>query len=304
MDLLHPQLAAFAAVIDEGSFEAAAQSLAVTPSAVSQRIRALENRLGQLLIVRKSPCKATAMGERLLRHVRPMQDLEAEALAEIVPQSAAVKTAPRVAIAVNDDSLQTWIIEGLSGIHRDTGLTFDIRVDDQDHTLDLLRDGTVLGAVTSEQAPLPGCNVYPLGALRYLAIASPAFITRHFSGGLNAHAFNAAPMIVFNRKDALQWQFVRRVTRARINPPIHYLPTSTGFVEAAALGLGWCLAPEQLVRAAIDEERVGLLDHTRWVDVALFWQQTAIKSKSMDEVGRGLRSAARAVLRVSGDRRR
>lgn len=50
------QLAALAAVIECGSFDAAADRLHVTPSAVSQRIKALESRVGQVLVVRDKPC--------------------------------------------------------------------------------------------------------------------------------------------------------------------------------------------------------------------------------------------------------
>lgn len=296
MDLLHPQLSAFAAVLEEGSFEAAARRLSVTPSAVSQRIKALEDRLGQVLVVRRTPCRPTPAGERLLRRTRPMQVLEAEAMADFLPGHAAATPTRSVAIAVNDDSLQTWFLAALAALHRRHGLLFDVRVDDQDHTLELLRDGSVLGAVTSESRPLQGCNVHPLGTMRYHAIASPSFRERHFAHGLDAAALANAPMIVFNRKDALQWRFVRRITRARLAPPIHYLPTSTGFVEAAARGLGWCLAPESLVMPALRAKQVVVLDAERWLDVPLYWQHAAVRSSTLQRIGQALREAAASAL--------
>lgn len=295
MDLIHPQLAAFAAVLEEGSFDAAAQRLSVTPSAVSQRIKALEDRLGQVLVVRQSPCRPTPAGERLLRRVRPMQALQAEALADFAPLRA---SAPRVIpIAVNDDSLQTWFLGGLAELHRRHGYIFDVRVDDQDHTLEMLRNGSVLGAVTGQAKPVQGCNVHPLGAMRYFAIASPQFARRHFPAQIRADAMAAAPLIVFNRKDALQWRFMRRITRARLSPPVHYLPTSIGFVEAAALGLGWCLAPESLIAPALEGGRVVVLDPERWLDVPLYWQHAAVRSDTLGHLGRALREAAAAALR-------
>lgn len=295
MDLLHPQLAAFAAVLEEGSFDAAARRLSVTPSAVSQRIKALEDRLGQVLVVRQTPCRPTPAGERLLRRLRPMQALEAEALADFLPADEA---APRaVTIAVNDDSLQTWFLGGLARLHHRYGYLFDVRVDDQDHTQEMLRDGSVLGAVTGQARPVQGCNVHPLGAMRYYAIASPAFAAEHFRRGLRTEALGAAPLIVFNRKDELQWRFIRQITRARVAPPVHYLPTSTGFVDAAALGLGWCLAPETLIAPAIGAGRVVILDAKRWLDVPLYWQFAAVRSEILENVGRALREAAAASLR-------
>lgn len=261
MELLHPQLAAFAAVLDEGSFESAARRLSVTSSAISQRIKALEDRLGQVLVLRTAPCRATPAGQRLLRRLRPMQVLQAEAMADFLPDAGAGGTPRTLSIAVNDDSLQTWVLSALADLHQAHGLLFDVHVDDQDHTLELLRAGTVLGAVTAERRPLQGCNVQPLGTMRYHAIASPDVVARYFSSGLDAAGLSRAPMMVFNRKDALQARFARRITRMQLSPPIHYLPTSTGFVDAAARGLGWCLAPEAMVLPAV--ERKTLLSSTR-----------------------------------------
>ena len=295
MDLIHPQLAAFAAVLEEGSFELAAQRLSVTPSAVSQRIKALEDRLGQVLVVRQAPCQPTPAGERLLRRVRPMQALETEALADLLPERHSTTRA--IAIAVNDDSLQTWFVGALSLLHRRHGYLFDVRVDDQDHTLEMLRDGSVLGAVTGEAKPIQGCNVHRLGDMRYFAIASPQFAAKHFRTAIDASSLATAPLIVFNRKDDLQWRFIKRITRARLSPPVHYLPTSTGFVEAAALGLGWCMAPESLVAPALKAKKIIVIDPARWLDVSLYWQHAAVRSATLENIGRGLREVAAEALR-------
>lgn len=297
MDLLHPQLAAFSAVLEEGSFEAAARRLSVTASAISQRIKALEDRLGQVLMVRQAPCRPTAAGERLLRRVRPMQALEAEAMADFLPAETAAGRPHSIAIAVNDDSLQTWLLPALADLHHAHGYLFDVRVDDQDHTLELLRTGAVLGAVTSESKPLQGCNVHALGAMRYHAIAAPAFVARHFAAGLGAAGLAQAPMLVFNRKDGLQARFMRRITRTRLAPPIHYLPTSIGFVDAAARGLGWCLAPEQMLAQALRDKRIVIIDRRRWLDVPLYWQHAAVRSSVLQHIGQALRTAASSMQR-------
>ncbi|WP_370679598.1 LysR family transcriptional regulator ArgP [Comamonas sp. GB3 AK4-5] len=300
MDLVHPQLAAFAAVLEEGSFEAAGRRLSVTSSAVSQRIKALEDRLGQVLVVRQPPCRPTPAGELLLRRVRPMQTLEAEALTDFLPEKNLSALARPIAIAVNSDSLATWFLPALAQLNRQYGYLFDVRVDDQDHTLHLLRDGSVLGAVTSEAAALQGCEVQALGAMRYQAIAAPDFVTRYFPAGVDAASLALAPMIVFNRKDELQWRFVRRVTRARLAPPMHYLPTATGFVEAAALGLGWCLAPESLVQPALAAGSIALIAPERWLDVHLYWQHAAVRSATLQNISAEIRRAAPTSLRSKG----
>lgn len=294
MDLIHPQLAAFSAALAEGSFDAAAKKLSVTPSAVSQRIKALEDRLGQVLLVRQSPCQPTPAGQRLLQRLQPMKILEAEALADLHPEKAGPFFTIAVAIAVNDDSLQTWVLEALSVLHQAHGYLFDVRVDDQDHTLSLLRDGAVLGAVTSQASALKGCNVVSLGSMRYRPIASPKFVKTHFPQGVDALSLAKAPMLIFNRKDELQWRFVRRVTKAKISPPVHYLPSSTGFVDAARLGIGWCLAPEALIKEAVAAKHVVILDQDRRIDVPLYWQHSAVRSSTLHAVSRAFVAAAKA----------
>ncbi|MBB5673230.1 DNA-binding transcriptional LysR family regulator [Xanthomonas arboricola] len=172
----------------------------MTPSAISQRVKALEDRLGQVLVIRKAPCRPTPAGERLLRRVKPMQVLESEAIADFLPGDSSAGHPRTLAIAVNDDSLQTWFLAALSALHREHGVLFDVQMDDQDHTLELLRSGAVLGAVTAERKPLQGCNVQALGVMRYNAIASAAFVATHFKQGFSAAALAHAPMLVFKPK--------------------------------------------------------------------------------------------------------
>jgi LysR family transcriptional regulator (chromosome initiation inhibitor) len=140
--------------------------------------------------------------------------------------------------------------------------------------------------------------VRALGTMRYRPIASPELATRYFAAGVDAAAFARAPMIVFNRKDALQWRFMRRITRARLAPPVHYLPTSTGFVEAAARGLGWCLAPELLIGPALRAKTIVHIDPVHWLDVPLYWQRAAVRSSTLDQLEHALRAAAAGALRT------
>lgn len=296
MSLLNPQLAAFAAVLDEGSFDGAAKRLSLTPSAISQRIKALEDRLGQVLILRRTPCEATEAGERLLRSVQQMRLLEAETLKDFhVGADASGPTT--VAIGVNADSLATWFLVALAQLHDRHRLLFDVRVEDQDHSTNLLRDGSVLGAITADAQPVQGCSVKKLGVMRYLPVASPAFVARHFAKGVKAESLGAAPMLVFNRKDALQWRFVHGVTRARLAPPMHYVPSSTAFVEGAELGLGWAMAPESMLAKAFAEGRLKPIAANRWLDVPLYWQHWSIRSHTLSTVTDTLLDAARKGLR-------
>lgn len=286
MSLVHPQLAAFAAVIEEASFDGAALRLSITPSAISQRVKALEERLGQVLIVRQPPCRPTEAGQILLRKVQPMLALEAEAFADFQLDHTAENARRRLNIAVNDDSLETWVLPALAQLHQEFGYLFDVIVDDQDHSLSLLRDGSAVGAVTSEDKAIQGCEVHSLGTMRYLAIASPDYLRRYFAEGLTAETFQQAPMLVFNRKDALQSRFMAQFTAQPLSPPTHYLPTSKGFVEAAALGLGWCMVPECMIQTALAERRVVLLASDVTIDVPLYWQHTSVRSSTLNNLTR------------------
>ncbi len=163
-------------------------------------------------------------------------------------------------------------------------------MDDQDHIL--LRDGSVLGAVTAESQPVKGCNVHPLGAMRYHAIVSPGFARQYFNDGMQAAALARAPMLVFNRKDELQWRFVRRLTRARLQPPLHYLPSSTGFVEAAACGLGWGMAPETLVAPAVRAGRVVVLEPPLARRAAVLAACRRARSSTLQHITQALRTGS------------
>lgn len=300
MQLDSRQLAAFSAVLREGSFEAAARALHVTPSAISQRIKALEERLGRVLIRRGAPCIATEAGQSLHRHALQVRLLEAEVLAPFRQddgsQSAAANAGDSlaIAIAVNADSLATWFMPALAGLRQTA--TFDLLVEDQDHSHELLRQGRVLGAVTAEPHPVQGCAVRRLGAMRYRAVASPAFITRYFPSGLDDAALAGAPCCVFNTKDRLQERFLRQLTRRRLRPPQHRIPSTHGFVHAALEGLGWGMNPQALVEPLLAAGMLVDLAPGRVLDVPLYWQHWRLEAAVLRLLTSGVDSAARAAL--------
>ena len=263
------QLAAFAAVVREGSFERAAGALHVTRSAVSQRIKQLEERVGQVLIRRATPCLPTEAGQALLRHAQQVALSEAEALQTL---GLAPEAGPHIAVGVNADSLATWFVAAMADAVQMAPMTFDVHVEDQDHSAHLLREGRVMAAVTSDPQPVQGCHVVRLGTMRYLAVASPAYRAAHFSRGLDAAALAQAPVLVFNRKDGLQNRFMRRITRKGVAPPVHWIPSSHAFVEAALAGLGWGMNPVRLAQPLLDDGRLVDLLPGQAVDVPLYWQ--------------------------------
>src|SRR6266508_2031611 len=286
------QLGTFAAVVEEGSFEAAARRLHVTPSAVSQRIKALEQRLGQVLVRRAKPVRPTEAGQALVRLAGQVALLESETLAAVRGGRDAAVT--RLPIAVNADSLMSWFMPALPAVEASQLVCFEIHSEDQDHSAALLRDGSVMAAVTADSRAVQGCRVLRLGSMRYLAVASPSYLARWFPDGVTADGLGWAPMVVFNRKDALQERFLRKVTRRRLDPPVHYVPSSGAFVDAVRLGLGWGMVPEEI---ALSDPGLVELEPGRHVDVPLFWQHWRLDSPALAGLTASVRAAAAAALR-------
>ena len=290
-------LSALAAVVREGSFERAARTLHVTPSAVSQRIRWLEERVGCALVVRSQPCTATETGRRLCQHVDRVRLLEQDlqgTLPALAPEGVARVALP---VAVNADSLATWFAPALARFAANAPVLVELAVDDQDHTTEWLRSGAVLAAVTGTARPAAGCSVRPLGAMRYVAAASPAFVKRHFAAGVGAGTLARAPSLVFNTKDELQDRWVRRQCHRHVELPRHTLPSPQAFVTAAVAGMGWGLQPLALVAPLLaDGTLVELVPGTP-LDVPLHWQHARAASALLDGLGREVAAAARAALR-------
>jgi LysR family transcriptional regulator, chromosome initiation inhibitor len=276
------QLAAFAAVIEEGSFDAAARRLQITPSAVSQRIKALEQSVGQVLVRREKPTAPTVSALPLVRVAAQMAVLEAEAIAQL---SGVEQAATRIALAVNADSMAAWFT-GVFGKFGDDVLV-EVRIEDQDHSARLLREGLVMGAVTTERRPVPGCRVYALGAMRYVPVASRSFLARHLPDGLDAATVARAPVVAWNRDDALQEDFVRKVFRLSVDAPVHYVPTAEGNIAAIRAGLGWGMYPEMMPLGDLARINDGHLD------VPLYWQCWKLQSPLVDRITEAVRSAFR-----------
>lgn len=287
---------AVAAIVRTGSFEKAARALSVTPSAISQRVRLLEERLGAVLIERGTPCVATEKGAWLCRHVELVGMLESDLLERLPglgdPQSGPVT----LDIAVNADSLGTWFMPAAAAFAERSGALLRIAVDDQDHTADWLRRGHVVAAVTSLSKPVAGCKVSPLGRLRYHATASPSFMARHFPDGVTAEALSKAPALTFNQKDGLQQDWARQTLGANDPGPTHWLPSTQGFVDAALLGMGWGLNPTKLVAEHLAAGRLVELVPGATLDVTLHWQLSRLVSGQFPDLTQAVLDAAKDAL--------
>ncbi|MBO9554190.1 LysR family transcriptional regulator ArgP [Cellulomonas sp.] len=305
------QLAALAAVVDEGTFEGAARRLHVTPSAVSQRIRALEQAVGQVLVRRSRPVAATPAGEQVVRLASQVALLAADTWTALRATGGSDERAGprRLPVAVNADSLATWFPAALRDLP--DGVVVDVRRADQDATAAMLRDGTVLAAVTADSSPVQGCRVSPLGAMRYRAMAARAFAGRWFGDGVDARAFAVAPVVVFGPDDALQHRFAALAagTRQRgagedddaagllAGAPVHRVPSTAGFVAVLAAGVGWGMVPEQEADAHAAAGTLVDLAPGTWLDVPLYWQRWSVRTPTLDDLTTRVVEASRALRR-------
>lgn len=286
------------AVVQLGSFEKAATALNVTPSAVSQRVKQLEERLGAVLIVRGTPCTATEKGDWLCRHMENVGVLERDLFKQL-PSLAGISAPEQkvtLQIATNADSLATWFLEAMSNFSQATDFLVNISVDDEGHTADWLQKGRVLAAVTSVEKVIPGCRRYALGALRYHATASPAFVARYFPDGISRAAVAAAPALTFNQKDRLQNDWLRATIGEVAAYPTHWLPSTPGFLQASLAGMGWCMNPSVLIGDHLAAGRLIDLLPGKPLDVPLYWQINRLASDRLSGLTREVVAVAKRHL--------
>lgn len=283
------------AVVDGSTFDAAARELRITPSAVSQRVKQLEQRLGRVLLVRSKPVRTTDAGVAVVRLARQLALLEHDALAAFGAADGASDRPTSVPLAVNADSLGTWFLPALAALAGRHRVVFELHRDDQDFTAALLESGTVMGAVTSQASPVAGCLVRPLGVMRYEAVATPAWVARWLPDGATPEALATAPRVDFDRRDDLQAEYLRQAGVEVEHPARHFVPASNDFATAIKLGLGWGLLPG--FQSTVELERGELVRlGGASVDVPLYWQQWNLGSPLLDSIAEGITAEARTAL--------
>lgn len=277
-------LEALVAIVDLGTLEAAAVRLHLTPSAVSQRLRALEREAGAVLVRRTRPVEPTAAGEpfvRLARQVAALSD------AIVAPTGTVVR------LAVGADALATWVLPAVAALA--DRVTLQFHREDQARTLQALRDGTVMAAITSDESRVQGCTVTGLGVMRYLPAASVECHRRWFGDGVTPDALARAPYVDYDEADRLQSAYLGMHGVAGPGPR-HRVPASTQFAQAVRLGFGWGMLPEDQASAWLRAGEIVVLDD-RWIDVPLFWQQWSLDLAPLSEVADAITAGARTSLR-------
>lgn len=288
-------LESLAMVISEGGFEKAARAMHLTQSAVSQRVKLLEDQAGQVLLVRSTPPKATGAGSEMLRHHARVRRLEGDLAAVLAPGG---DSAPeRLAIGVNADSLATWFLDAVRPFVRDQGVLLDLRVDDQERTHELLRRGEVVGCVSARSKAVQGCGVRALGSMVYKLLAAPGFAATWFAKGFTAEAARRAPAVIFDRKDDMHNKALAQAFgQAPARLPAHYVPSSERFVDMVVNGLGYGMIPEyQSSRLLASGALVEVAPQCR-VPVRLFWHCWNIGSPLLESLTKALADHAWMVL--------
>lgn len=294
MELPVEQLRTFAIIVREGSFEAAARTLHITPSAVSQRVRAMEERVGSVLLQRTRPVAVTEVGTAVLRAARQVERIVDDVARELGDGPAGGAVIP---LLVNADSLATWFMPALARAVRDTGARFEVLLADETISADQLRRGEAMGAVTAAREPVPGCATTRLGVVRYRALASPEFAAQYFSSGVSAASLTTAPMLEFDRHDVFQQRFLRKVTRTDIDPPRHYIPSSAEFARAIELGMGWGMLPDLQCERQLTTGRLIELGPDSAIRLPLYWQRWNLSSPVLDTLTRIIAEEAATALK-------
>lgn len=286
------QLDALAAVLEHGSFGAAAKALSLTLAAVSLRIKSLEAALGQRLLVRGKQVRATPAGQALLGHVKQVRLMESDLMAGLPGGGASMQT---LSVAVNADSLTSWFLPGVASALQAHRLLLDVVVDDQDHTHDALKSGDVVGCVTTLAQSMRGCVAEPLGIMRYRCVAAPALIAEW--GGALPHRLLRSPAVIFNRKDALQDAYLAQHFNLQgALYPRHFVPAVDAFELALALGLGWGMVPDMLLAARPTGLPLQEVLPGHPVDVVLYWQHWAREPLAAQHLTQAIKRAAQARL--------
>lgn len=292
--LLH----ALSAVINEQSFEGAANTLCITQPAISQRIKQLEQQFSQPVLIRSQPILATALGKQLLRHYYQVVQLEADLLPQVLPDEP--ETPVTLHIATNADSLATWLIPAISPLIKTHLVEVNMLVEDELRTIERLKDGQAFGAISIQDTPIKGCQLTELGNLNYILVAAPDFIERYFSKGINTKSLKSAPGVAFDHKDNMHIRFINEhFGLAEGDYPLHAVRSSEAFVNMAKYGAAYCLIAElQIERELVTGELVNIFPEQKIVET-LYWHHWVLLKGIYKDVSDAIKCYGKNVLGVS-----
>lgn len=288
-------LQALSCVIKEQSFERAANVLCLSQSAVSQRIKQLEQQLAQSVVIRSHPIRATALGQQLLRHYYQVVQLEAELLPSVMPN--APLTPLTLHIATNADSLATWLIPAIAPLIKKHLLEVNLLIEDEERTLERLKDGQSFGAIAVQDVAIKGCQLTRLGKINYIVVATPEFVERYFCDGINAQTLMRAPGIAFDHKDNMHTRFIEQHFGLEEGQyPLHAVRSSEAFINMTKHGAAYCLAPQLQVSNELASGELVQILPDKVIEETLYWHHWILLKGIYKEVSDAIISHAQQVL--------
>ncbi len=289
---------ALALVVQEGGFDKAARAIHITQSAVSQRVKSLEEITGQVLIARTTPPQATLAGRKFLKHYLQVKRLEDDLMEEI--NETGIKQFTTITLGINADSLAFWFLEAIHPFLLEENALLDVRIDDQEQTHRMLKNGEVMGCISTQEQPMQGCHIEYLGCMNYRLMATPEFAARWFPKGITLESVSRAPALIFDRNDELLHKLLNQTfEEVPISIPAHYLPSVEKYAEFIALGHAYGTLPDQQSAPLLETNQLVDLSPLCHVSAKLYWHCWSIESEVLKKLTRNLIRKART-LRDSG----
>lgn len=288
-------LLAFSTVAKEQGFDKAAQRLHLTQSAISQRIKLLESQIGQPLLIRSTPPRLTPCGYRVLQHFERVTLLEDQLNQELNMNEAHQRT--RLAIAVNADSLATWLLPALREATDQHNIIFEFHKDDQDQTLEFMRQGIAHACITSQSQAIQGATSEFLGHMPYNLVAAPSLVARYFGKGVNTDTLKQAPSVIYGRHDELTNSYLGdyfELSDAIVD--CHTVPSAEGFEKMALSGAAYALLPEIQAQPHIQRGTLINLTPDKTIEVPLYWHHWVLQNDTLQSLTRLVVDNARRVL--------
>jgi LysR family transcriptional regulator, chromosome initiation inhibitor len=293
----YDSIAILAAVVREGSFEAAAKSMSVSQSAVSQRIKQLEEKVGVVLVARGRPCLPTEAALHLCSHLDQVVLLQQELAGRMLNLIGGADARPAtIRLGVNNDSLATWFPNLIKRATQELGVRFDVLPDDQEHTEVSLKSGDALAVITTLETPVQGCRRISLGSMDYIAVASPELMQKEFSKSVSLDTLRGSTCLAFDRKDSIQDQWMTMCFGGSVPVSTHFVPSYEGYLSCCLNGVGWGLVPRIAALPYIRDGELVELSTGQDVRISLHWQASMQSSEILQRLGDMVLEEARVHL--------
>jgi len=256
-------LRAFAIAAQHLSFKRAADALHVTPGAISQQIKNLEQALGTRLFARLNRrIELTAAGAAYLPAIRA-------AFAEIAGATERLRaTRQRLHVSVPPSLAAHWLVRRLDRF-RARHPEIELAIEATTSLADLRDDGIDL-AIRYGSGRYPGLRSDRLFAVRLVPVCSPALLG---AGGPGARlaALRAHPLLHdVGRRNWRLWLQAQNLTDIDAQRGPSFSDQSF-MLQAAVQGQGIALAPDVLVADDLAERRLVQLSDEGWPTQSAYW---------------------------------